>query len=47
MGDKGHDDIVQLTHHNVIELVDSEIYPVIGNPALGEIIGSDTFTPVP
>ena len=44
--DEGVDEFVKPTLKHAREIVESEIYPVVGDATLGEIIGSDLFAAV-
>jgi len=46
-GDQAVDDLVQIPAQNGIQLVQSQLDPVVCHPALGEIIGADLLGTVP
>jgi hypothetical protein len=46
VGDQRINHLIDLAHHHPVELVECQVYPVVGHPALGEIVGSDPFRPV-
>ena len=45
-GDEGVDDLVKIAVHDLVELVESQSDAVIGQTALGEIVGADLFAAV-
>src|SRR5262249_56338437 len=47
IGDQGVDDLVQRApFHHLVELVEREVDAMVGDAALGEIVGADAFAAV-
>jgi hypothetical protein len=44
LGDEGIDHLVQrFAGHDLVELVESQVDPVVGEPPLRKVIGADSF----
>ena len=38
---------VYISFHYSLEAIKGEAYPMVGQPALGKVVGTNTLTPVP
>ena len=46
-GGQGVDEVVEVALHHAVDFVQRQVNPVVGHPALGEIVGPDAFAAVP